>query len=37
MVALDMVEQVHAQPFELIGTDAGGDGIAGRIQSPAVH
>ena len=28
MVALDALEQMHAQPFELIGADAGRDGVA---------
>ena len=32
MIALDALEQMHAQPFELIGADAGRDGLAGRIQ-----
>ena len=29
MIALDALEQMHAQPFELIGADAGRDGVAG--------
>ena len=32
MVALDALEQMHAQPFELIGADAGRDGLPGLIQ-----
>ena len=32
MIALDALEQMHAQPFELIGADAGRDGVARRIQ-----
>ena len=32
MIALDALEQMDAEPFELIGADAGRHGLAGRIE-----
>ena len=32
MIAFNALEQMHAQPFKLVGADAGGDGLSGCIE-----
>ena len=32
MVALDALEQVHTERFQLVAADAGGEGSAGRVE-----
>jgi len=32
MITFDAFEQVHAEPLELVGADAGGDGRPGFVQ-----